>query len=193
MGEAIIAGKHRAHPAQGRRVFRLGGTALLGLLLAACGTPSGTQVPPACPTTLFLNGAERTAAYLPGPNPRPADLQHLAVLTDLASGCTYDDEGADVMLRFNVIAEQGPAHRDNGPVEITFFVATIGPEQQVLSKELFNATVAFPEGQQLGGTTQELTVRLPEVAPGAGEEYAVYLGFQLDDAEIQRRLEALRD
>lgn len=187
-----MAGNDPMHRAALRRALRRGaGVALLGLLLSACGSSSTRQAPPACPTTLFLKGAERTAVYRPGTNPRPADLQHLAVLTDLASICSYDDGGADVTLAFNVIAERGPAYVDPSPLQIAFFVATIGPDQQVLSKELLDATVEFPEGQQLGGTAQELTVRLPAAEPATGSQYAVYLGFQLDDAEIQRRLEAL--
>jgi hypothetical protein len=193
MSEAVMAGKDPVHPAVPRRALRRGaGMALLGLLLSACGSSSAPTAPPPCPTTLFLKGAERTAAYLPGTNPRPTDLQHLAVLTDLAAGCSYDDGGADVALSFNLIAERGPAYGGSGPLQLTFFVATIGPDQQVLNKELLDATVEFPEGQLLGGTAQELTVRLPAVEPDAGSQYAVYLGFQLDDAEIQRRLEALR-
>jgi hypothetical protein len=192
MSEAVMAGKDPVHLAVPRRALRRGaGMALLGLLLSACGSSSAPTAPPPCPTTLFLKGAERTAAYLPGTNPRPADLQHLAVMTDLASACSYDDGNLDVALRFNLKAEKGPAY-GGGTLQLTFFVAMIGPDQQVLNKELLDATVEFPEGQQLGGTAQEFTVRLPAVEPDAGSQYAVYLGFQLDDAEIQRRLEALR-
>ncbi|RPI54099.1 MAG: hypothetical protein EHM56_06580, partial [Chloroflexi bacterium] len=78
--------------------------AALLALLAACGTSSPQPAPQACPTVLFLKGAERTADYRPGPDPRPADLRYLAVLTDLVSVCRYEDDGVDVALRFNLIA-----------------------------------------------------------------------------------------
>jgi hypothetical protein len=162
--------------------------AALLALLAACGTSSPQRAPQACPTVLFLKGAERTADYRPGPDPRPADLRYLAVLTDLVSVCRYEDDGVDVALRFNLIAEQGPAY-GGGPLQLTYFVASLGPEQQVLSKPLLDAEVAFSEGQQRAGTAQEMTVHLPDVTPSAGQEYAVFLGFQLDEAEMRRRLE----
>ena len=162
--------------------------AALLALLSACGSSSPEPAPPACPTALFLKGAERTAAYRPGTDPRPADLRYLAVLTDLASACRYENNGVDVALRFNLIAEQGPAY-DGGPLRLTYFVATMGPDQQILNKQLFDADVAFPEGQQLAGSAQEMTVHLPEVTPAAGQQYGVFLGFQLDDAEMRRRLE----
>jgi hypothetical protein len=157
-------------------------------LLAACGTSSSQPAPQACPTVLFLKGAERTADYRPGPDPRPADLRYLAVLTDLVSVCRYEDDGVDVALRFNLIAEQGPAY-GGGPLQLTYFVASLGPEQQVLSKPLLDAEVAFPEGQQRAGITEEMTLRISDVTPAEGQQYAVFLGFQLDEAEMGLRLE----
>jgi hypothetical protein len=157
-------------------------------LLSACGGSSPQPAPPPCPTVLLLKGAERTADYRPGPGTRPADLRYLAVLTDLVSICRYEDNGVDVALRFDLIAEQGPAY-DGGPLQLTYFVASLGPDQQVLSKPLFDADIAFPEGQRRAGSTQEMTVHMPDVTPAAGPQYSVFLGFQLDDAEMRRRLE----
>lgn len=162
--------------------------AALLALLSACGSSSPPPAPLACPTVLALKGAERTADYRPGPDPRPADLRYLAVLTDLVSACRYEDNGVDVALRFNLIAEQGPAH-GGGPLRFTYFVASLGPDRQILSKPVFDADVTFPDGQQRAGTTQEMTVHMPDVTPATGQEYSVFLGFQLDDAEVRRRLE----
>jgi hypothetical protein len=162
--------------------------AALLALLSACGSSSPQPASPACPTVLLLKGAERTAEYHPGPGTRPADLRYLAVLTDLVSICRYEDNGVDVALRFNLIAEQGPAY-GGGPLQLTYFVASLGPGQQVLSKPLFDVDVAFPEGQQRAGSTQEMTVHMPDVTPAAAPQYGVFLGFQLDDEEMRRRLE----
>jgi hypothetical protein len=162
--------------------------ASLALLLAACGSPSAPPASPPCPTVLFLKGAERTADYRPGPSPRPGDLRYLAVLTDLVSICRYENNGVDVALRFNLFAEKGPAY-GGGPLQLTYFVASLGPDQQVLSKPLFDADVAFPEGEQRAGSSQEMTVHMPGVTPATGPQHSVFLGFQLDDAEMRRRLE----
>lgn len=156
-------------------------------LLSACGSSNPPPAAP-CPTVLLLQGAERTADYRPGPGTRPADLRYLAVLTDLVSICRYEDEGADVALRFNLIAEQGPAY-EGGPLQLTYFVASLGPDEQILSKPLLDAEIAFPEGQQRAGSAQEMTVHMPGVTPATGPQYSVFLGFQLDDVEMRRRLE----
>jgi hypothetical protein len=156
-------------------------------LLSACGSSSPPPSPP-CPTTLLLKGAERTADYRPGPDTRPADLRYLAVLTDLVSICRYEESGVDVALRFNLFAEQGPAY-DGGPLRLQYFVASLGPDQQVLSKPLLGVDIQFPEGAQRTGSMQEMTVHMPGVTPAVGPQYSVFVGFQLDEAEMRRRLE----
>jgi hypothetical protein len=161
--------------------------AALALLLSACAGSSSRQAATACPTVLLLKGAERTAAYRPGPNPRPADLEYLAVMTNLATDCAYTEDGADVALRFDLIGEKGPAY-GGGPVSLTYFVATIRPNEQVWNKQLLKTEVVFSEGAERGGHAEEMTVQLPKVQAAEGASYQVYLGFQLDDAEMRRRL-----
>lgn len=156
-------------------------------LLSACGSSNPPPSVP-CPTVLLLKGAERTAEYRPGPDTRPADLRYLAVLSDLVSACRYDEAGAEVGLRFNLIAEQGPAY-EGGPLQLTYFIATLAPDQEVWSKDLLDSEVMFPEGNRIAGNSEQMTVRLPGVEPAAGSGYEVYVGFQLDDAEMRRRLE----
>jgi hypothetical protein len=162
--------------------------ALLALLLAGCGSSGSAAPEPICPTALLLKGAERTADYRPGSGTRPADLRHLAVMSDLVSACRYDEAGVDVGLRFDLIAEQGPAY-PGGPLQLTYFVATMAPDQEVWSKELLQSEIVFPEDQNIAGNNEQMTVRLPDVEPETGAAYRVYLGFQLDDTEMRRRLE----
>jgi hypothetical protein len=50
--------------------------------------------------------------------------------------------------------------------------------------------VAFPAETGIAGNAEQMTVRMPGVEPDAGVGYRVYLGFQLDDAEMRRRLQA---
>jgi len=159
---------------------------LLVLLLVACA--GSRPAPPACPTVLLLKGAERTAEYRTG-STRPADLEHLAVLKNLVSACGYDDTGAEVALRFQLIAERGPAFPSGQPLLLTYFVATLDPDQAVMSKPLLTSEVVFEPGQNVAGNVEEMTVLLPGVARADGGRYRVYVGFQLDGDELSRRLE----
>jgi len=165
--------------------------ALSTLGLAACAsddTPAPT--PPVCPTTLILQGAERTAAYAPGADASPSALLHMAVLTNLATGCRFVEDGVDVDLAFDLIAERGPAMAGD-TAELTYFIATLGPGEEVLAKQLLTSEIAFEAEERVAGVAEELTYRLPSVAPGQGPEYLIYLGFQLDPAELDQRLQPL--
>jgi hypothetical protein len=170
--------------------------ALVLLALAGCGTsaPETPEPQPApCPTALILEGAERTAAYRAGATPRAAEIRYIAVLRDLNSACRYysgeGGAGVDVDLTFNLIAERGPAMSGSEP--LTYFVATIGPDGKILDKELLQGDLTFAEGEERAGWSEDLTLRLPTVSSSEGAGYRLYVGFQLDDAELTRRQEPL--
>jgi hypothetical protein len=166
------------------------------LALAACGS-SDPEMPPAqaCPAAALLSGAERTSAYRGGAGDRREDLRYVAALTNLASTCRYYEDGTkrgvDVDLTFDLIAERGPAL--SGVEELTYFVATVGPGSEVRSEHVLLGDLAFPEGEQRTGWTEELTLRLPALTPDQASDYTLYVGFKLEDAELRRREEpALR-
>ncbi len=156
---------------------------------AACGSTAPEQPPPLCPTTLLLEGAERTTIYRAGAEPRPSELRYLAVLRDLTSGCRYysgeEGAGVDVDLTFILIAERGPAM--SGSEELTYFVATMGPDGRILAKETLRSELAFADNEDRTGWSEDLTLRLPSVTPDEGGDYTLYIGFQLNDAELTRR------
>ena len=168
----------------------LGALGLAALSLAACGTSSPQTAAPACPPALFLQGAEHTASYRPGAERQPEALRHLAVMTNLASGCRYGAEGVDVDLGFDLIAERGPAFA-GGAADLTFFVATIAPDGQILSKQVMSSAIPFGADETAAGMSEQLTVRVPAVTPEQGGAYRLYLGFQLDEAELQSRRQPL--
>ena len=163
---------------------------LATLPLAACGTSAPQPPPPVCPTALLLQGAERTASYSPGAERRPAALRHHAVVTNLASGCRFGEEGVDLDIAFDLIAERGPAF-SGAAVDLSYFVATIGPGRQVLSKQVLSSEIAFAGSEEIAGVSEQLTLRLPAVTPEQARAYAVYVGFQLEDAELEERMQPL--
>jgi hypothetical protein len=168
-----------------------GAAALWGLLtLASCGT-ADPGLPPAkaCPAALLLDGAERISAYREGREPGPNELRYIAVLTDLASTCRYyaDDsgQGVDVDLNFKLIAERGPAL--SGTEEVTYFVATVGPGNEIVSRDVLSGDLPFTEGAERVGLSEDLTLRLPSVTAAQGRAYTLYVGFQLEDAQLERQ------
>lgn len=161
------------------------------LALAGCASDQGpAPQAPACPSALILQGAERTAAYAPGADPSPSALQHMAVLTNLATACRFVEDGVDVDLAFDLIVERGPAMAGDA-AELTYFVATLGPGEEVLAKQLLSSEIAFETEERVAGMVEQLTYRLPSVIAGQGQDYLIYLGFQLDPAELDQRLQPL--
>jgi hypothetical protein len=167
--------------------------ALAALLLAGCagdGTDAPSPQPPACPGALILQGAERTTAYAEGAAADPQAQRYLAVVTNLASACNYLEGAVDVDLAFDLIVERGPA-LEGDSVELTYFVATMGPGEEILAKQLLSSAIAFEAAERVAGSREQLTLRLPAVTPADGAAYALYLGFQLDGAELDQRLQPL--
>lgn len=187
---AAVGGVFR-RAAKLRPGLRAAGVALAALLLAACASNPPLPPPPAvCPTALILDGAERTTSYRPSDERSPSALRYLAVLTHLRSSCRYSDQGVDVDLALDLIAERGPASTGD-PVQLTYFVATIGPNREILSKQLFDSEITFAKDEDLAGVAEQLTLRLPPLAPEQVQDYDLFLGFQLDDAQLQQRLKPL--
>jgi hypothetical protein len=162
------------------------------LLLAACagGDKGPPPQPPACPATLFLQGAERTSAWADEAAPSPENQRYVAAMTNLRSGCAYNEAGVDVDLAFDLIVERGPALADQ-TAPLTFFVATMGPGSEILAKQVLTSQVAFEPSDRVAGSAEEMTLRLPGVTPEQAGDYALYLGFQLEEAELEERLQPL--
>jgi hypothetical protein len=160
------------------------------LALGACGSSAPESPPPPCPRALLLDGAERTSAYRPDSDARPSDLRYLAVLTDLSSACRYVNEGVEIDLTFSLIAERGPAFSST-PEEVTYFIATLGPDGQILTKDTYPAELDFEEGYAGARWSEQLTLLIRSVMPAQAADYTLYVGFQLDEAELRRREQPL--
>lgn len=165
----------------------------LGLLaLGACGSSDPPPPPPPCPTALLLGGADRISAYRPGAEARPSELRYVAALSNLQSTCRYDEDGqgVEVDLSFHLIAERGPALSDT-PEEVTYFVATTAPDRRILAKDLLETELVFEEGEAFAGWSEELTLRLPSVRTNEASGYSLFVAFQLNDAQLERRRQPL--
>lgn len=172
-----------------------GVTVSLGVLALAACSSAEPELPPAqaCPAAMLLDGAEHISAYRAGAEPRPDELRYVAVLTDLSSACRYFDDasgqGVDVDLSFKLIAERGPAL--SGSEEITYFVATVGPGNQILARDALSGDLPFSGDEERVGLSEDLTLRLPSITPAQAAAYTLYVGFQLEDAELERREQPL--
>jgi hypothetical protein len=119
--------------------------------LGACSSSNPELPPPPCPPALLLDGAERTSAYRAGAGATasPNNLRYVAALRELTSTCRYyedaNGQGVDVDVSFKVIAERGPALLDRE--EVTYFVATVGPDGRILTRDALGGDLPFEEDE----------------------------------------------
>jgi hypothetical protein len=160
--------------------------------LAACASSDPEPEAPACPSAMFLDGAEQTAVYSAGAGmePNPDQLRYQAILSNLTSACRYVDEGVEMDLTFNLTAGRGPAFSST-PEEVTYFIATLGPDRRILKRDAYSAELDFEEGYAGARWSEQLTLLIRSITPAQAQYYTLFIGFQLDDEELKRREEPL--
>lgn len=158
-------------------LFGLGGCGLFG------GDADSAPAAP-CPSVALVDGASRSVARAAEGPDGAGNVRYVAALTELASGCRYVDGGLEINLRFNVIAERGPA-LEGDVVNLPYFAATVDPSQRILSKQMFEAEIRFAPNRQVAGLAEDLTLRVPAQSPAEGAALRLYVGFQVDPAQPQ--------
>jgi hypothetical protein len=157
--------------------------ALAILPLAGCGWLGGRGEPVLCPEARLLEGAERTSSYA-GPERVSANLRYLAGLTDLRSGCRYDRRGLEVDLSFELVVEPGPALQAPA-ASLTYFIASVGPGEQLLSKRLVTTEVELGPGERTA-VVETVTIGIPAESEAEVAALVILVGFQLDEPPGRR-------
>ena len=85
-------------------------------------------------------------------------------------------------------AGRGPAFRT--PQEVTYFIATVGLTNRS-SNGTYSAELAFEEGYAGARWSEQLTLLIRSIKPAQAIVHALFIGFQLDDEELQRREQPL--
>jgi hypothetical protein len=151
--------------------------------VTACSSNEEGAPGPACPLAFIIGGASRMAVPPPSVSEDPQALRYVAALSDIRSDCRHDEGAIEVDIGFDLLAQRGPA-LEGDRANVTYFVATIGPDQTILDKQTFEAEVQFPEGRQVAGIFEALTLRIP-IASATDALPELYVGFQLDPAELR--------
>ena len=92
------------------------------------------------PLGLVPGWRRATAVYRDGAAPRPDDLRYLAALTDLSSACRYSDDRRRGRPHLQFDRRSAARRSLAGTQEVTYFVATVGPDQSGLSTGRVAAT-----------------------------------------------------
>ena len=166
--------------------------ALLLPVLGSCAWLMEEESPPpvACPAAVPLEGAHRKTDFAPGGARDAGSIRWVAAINQISTRCERADGGRELELRFAVVAEAGPAF-DGAPVVLDLLVAAVGPDQRIQGRRRLGVRLDLGGASGRAGQIETLTFELPGDRSGRGAA-RFYVGFQLDRAEMQERLQRLR-
>jgi hypothetical protein len=165
--------------------------AVLAASLAGCGSSGPAPLPVACPNPgLLADGADLTR-YRPGPVRDLTTLEFDARLAGINGSCRpgRGDRSIDITLTTSFSVERGAAAQGR-TVDLPWFVAVVGPDEQVLSRQVFVERVAFGRNEtRTTGSSEPVNLSLPVGEDRRARDYRIFVSFELtpEDLALNRR------
>lgn len=150
-------------------------------LLGACAGLPSEPVSVACPLVKIAAPANRL-----GHNNPQGELRFVAVIDELSSSCSRDDDDILVDIAFTLSARRGVALGE-GPVPISYFLATVDPNRKIIDKQILFLAIDLERDRPSSTLRETVTLRLPASTEASGANYSLYLGFQPDQQPSQNK------
>ena len=162
--------------------------ALAGLGPAACGGGDrGQTLPVACPRPgILADGADLTR-WRPGPVQDLTTLVFDARITGLNGSCRPGrrDRTLEVTLTPSFAVERGPAGSGERVADLPWFVAVVGPGDEILQRQAFAERVPFSRGEpRVAGEGQPVRLSLPVGEERRATDYRILVSFALTPEEL---------
>ena len=177
----------------GMRVRLVLAAALAGLVPAACGGGDrGPALPVACPRPGILSDGADLTRWQPGAVRDLTTLVFDARLTGLNGTCRpgRGDRSLEVTLTPSFSVERGPAGGGARVAELPWFVAVVGPGDEVLQRQTFVERLAFNRGEtRAAGEGEAVRLSLPVGEERRATDYRIFVSFELtpEDVAVNRR------
>lgn len=169
--------------------------AILVFAVTACTVFQAEEPPPACPRISILGDAATLTRFRPGPGRDLTDVLYEGVVTGVNGSCAYADDGKRALsMKVSLVIEaaRGPAMRD-GRAAFPYFVGITDLSRNVLNKQRFSVTVVFPGNRtRLVVTDNPVALEIPVKAGRGGQDFEVFVGFQLSRPELEYNRRARR-
>ena len=179
------------------------------LVLAACGSDSKNNQPAAqaaakpadsdnpgffdrlfssdktklsCPTVTRVGLATHLTRFVP--NGRDlTDVAFEAHIGGIGGNCSAAEHAVKVEMSAQFIATRGPADRTR-KAPFSYFVAIADNDDNVLARQNFDTTIAFPGTQTRNGVEEDIDQLIPIKTGQQGSDFHIYIGFNLTPEEI---------
>jgi hypothetical protein len=152
----------------------------LALALVSCS--SGDKGPPPCPEVGFMEDAGK-AVFFASANPTEADISVRAALPRMSVSCEMSRHGAEVKLGIDIAAERLPPAKGLPKQNLSYFIAAVGPEDQVIRRENYYAAMDFAKGDKAVQTVEH-EFAFPVAEPAKAWGYKVLVGFTLTPEQL---------
>jgi hypothetical protein len=165
-------------------VFRSLGVLLAAMLvLSACGVFNKKRQPP-CPRISILQDAKRLVTFAPGGGTDLSAMVSEVRLAGVSATCSYGKDEVEIHMALTIAARRGPADRSR-KAPAKYFVAIMGPGQNIVAKRVFEVTLAFPVNVDAGGLTDNLVQKIPLGRDERGTGYRIIAGLQLTPGQLK--------
>jgi hypothetical protein len=167
------------------RAFRFSAVPLCLLALAAAGCSGGKSVAKlTCPTAFIAPNLDAYAAYRPGvtTSAKPEDISFGVKLVDVKSSCRTETGGLRITTVLTFLAVRNDSDFPQG--DFTYFVAIADARETILAKQNFALRVEFAPRQKQMRVLDEITEHLPLKNVSTGDTYAVIVGLQVSQQQL---------
>jgi hypothetical protein len=161
--------------------------AALAVLPAACGGDGPAPLPVACPRPGILSDGADLTRWQPGAVRDLTTLVFDARITGLSGSCRPGrrDRSLEVTLTPAFAAERGPAGGGARVAELPWFIAVVGPGDEVLQRQSFVERLAFSRGEtRAAGEAEPVRLSLPVGEERRATDYRIFVSFELTPEEV---------
>ena len=143
--------------------------------------------PPPCPRVSILADASELTRFRPGPGRDITDIALQAKIADYHGACQYDKDShkMNIALKVGLDLQRGAALGDQKTsLQYWVSVPTFYPYDG--AKKVLTVNAEFPRNRdQLHVTDGEVELSFPVRNVKELERYEVFIGLQMDEAELQ--------
>ena len=155
--------------------------------LVACASEESASAPE-CPHIIIVKDTAELTAFQPGPGRDLTDVVLDARVSGFGGSCETDlerDQSGEVTVDLQLAFEavRGPANRTREG-KFSYFIAIGDRGGAILAKEVFETEFEFEGNRTRVGALEELSQAIP-LRPGQlGDDFDIFVGFQLSPEQL---------
>ena len=166
------------------------------LLLSGCdildiGPMTNVDAPPECPLVLILSDAALITRYVKGAGKEIIDVDFTGKIIGIKGKCSYefDSDTGERMVRIDVTTkfkmERGAANKSR-QADFQYFVSIVDDDGNILEKQTFSYSGRYYKNRfSVKGADSPVELSIPLDGGKTGQDFNVYVGFQLSQEELQ--------